>query len=147
LIRSPHPENPVSQRSESRQRTVFDAEIVSSQSGVTQRGWLSASEIDFHAREVGNAGRIMAAEHANGVSHGEFYAWLSGDRALVRVDEHREWYAHELVRPGGDPVEFYDEDGESFTQSREATISRPQALAALTHWLSTGRMLPALTWE
>jgi hypothetical protein len=126
---------------------LFDAEIASSQSGIVQRGWLSASEIDFHARAVGNAGRIMAGEHANGVSHGEFHAWLSGDRALVRVDEHREWYAREPVRPTGDPVEFCDEDGDRFTRPREATVSRPRALAALAHWLSTGRMLPALTWE
>jgi hypothetical protein len=138
----------VSHTSESRQRTWFEAEITSSrQSSVTKRGLLLAAEIELHAREVGEAGRIMVADQASGVSYGELCAWLSGDRALVRVDEHREWYAREPVPPKGDPVEFDDEDGGSFVEARGATISRQQALTALTHWLATGGMLRTLVWE
>lgn len=137
----------VTQRSETRQRARFDAEIASSQGCVLRQGCLSASEIEFYAREVGDSGRIMAADHGSAVSHGEIYVWLSSDRAVVRIDEHREWYAREPVLPTGDPVEFYDEHGASFMESRAATISRLQALAALAHWLATGRMLSSLSWE
>jgi hypothetical protein len=137
----------VSHKSESRERAWFDAGVTSRESGIMKRGSLSAAEIELHAREVGEAGWITAADHANGVSYGEFHAWLSGDRALVRIDEHREWYAREPVRPKGDPVEFFDEGEVSFAAPRGATVSREQALAALAHWLATGDMLRTLVWE
>jgi hypothetical protein len=81
---------------------------------------------------------------------GDFIVWLAGDRARVRLDLHREWYA---TRPGATPgsvetlVPFRDSDGSEFHERLADTVSRDQAVEAFFHWLRTGEMDPALAWK
>lgn len=83
------------------------------------------------------------------VSYGDFQIWLAGGRALVRLDEHREWYAIDSVwatsTAAGDTW-FRDSDGTSFLAQAAKRVSRSQAFAALDYWLRTGGKLPSLTW-
>lgn len=92
---------------------------------------------------------LLVGRHEGGVSHGDFHIWLAGDRALVRLDEHRERHAmdpaHAESAAGGDAW-FRDSDGSTFPAQDGETVSWPQAFEALNHWLRTGAMLPSLTW-
>jgi hypothetical protein len=51
---------------------------------------------------------LLVGRHADNASHGDFHVWLAGDRALVRLDEHRDWYATdpEAGSAGDGEVEF-----------------------------------------
>lgn len=92
---------------------------------------------------------LLVARHGGRVSHGDFNIWLAGDRALVRLDEHREWHAMDPA-PGasaaGGDTWFRDSDGAAFPAQAAETVARSQALEALDDWLRTGEMSPALTW-
>ena len=83
----------------------------------------------------------------------DFLVWLSAERALVRLDAHREWYAADPsvaaagAAAGGPVVEFQDGAASRFTAPAAATVSRTQALDALAHWMRTGEPAPALTWH
>lgn len=80
----------------------------------------------------------------------DFYLWLAGDRALLRIDQHREWLASDPAwasSAGEGEMEFSDENGSSFPMPLAETVSRAQALDALAHWLRTGEMLPDLAWR
>lgn len=79
----------------------------------------------------------------------DFYLWLAADRAIVRRDAHREWYARErATAPGSGDVEipFIDDDGSSFAEPASNTVSRADALSALAYWLRTGELTPTLGW-
>ena len=91
---------------------------------------------------------LLVGCHTQEVSYGDFYIWLAGDRASVRLDEHRDWYASDPAWvASAAPMDtwFRDADGPFPAQNAE-TISRAQAFEALEYWLQTGKMLPSLTW-
>lgn len=92
---------------------------------------------------------VLVARHDGAVSRGEFHIWLSAGRALVRLDEHREWHAMDSAWPefaaGGDAW-FSDSNGTAFPAQAAETVSRSHAMDALAFWLQTGQMLPSLTW-
>ena len=92
---------------------------------------------------------LLVGQHAGNVSYGDFHVWLAGDRACVRLDEHREWYAMDAawVAPAAaGETWFRDSDGTPFPAQAGETVSRSQAIAALDYWLRTGEKLPSLTW-
>lgn len=90
---------------------------------------------------------LLVGRHEGNVNWGDFHLWLAGDRALTRLDQHREWRAMDPARvasaAGGDTW-FRDSDGTAFPAQHPETISRSQAFEALAFWLHTGDMLPAL---
>lgn len=91
---------------------------------------------------------LLVGRHEGSLSYGDFHIWLAGDRAVVRLDEHREWFAMDpaqVASTAGGDVWFRDSDGAFPAQDAE-TVSRPRAFEALDHWLRTGEMLPSLTW-
>lgn len=92
---------------------------------------------------------VLVARYHGAVSRGELHVWLSAGRALVRLDEHRDWHATDSAwaesAAGGDAW-FTDSDGATFRAQAAETISQPQAMDALVFWLQTGQMLPGLTW-
>jgi hypothetical protein len=92
---------------------------------------------------------LLVGRRSGNVSHGDFHVWLAGDRALVRLDEHREWRAMDPARVAsaemGDTW-FRDSDGTPFPAQDAEAVSRSQAMDALAFWLKAGQMLPGLTW-
>ncbi len=92
---------------------------------------------------------IFVAHVTNHVDYGNFYAWCNDDLAHVRLDEHREHYASDPLRASSSspPVQFQDEDGESFEVSPSQVISRAQAMEALHCWLTSGSKLSSLSWS
>jgi hypothetical protein len=92
---------------------------------------------------------LLVGRHEEDISYGDLHIWLAGDRAVVRLDEHREWYAmddaHAASAAAGDTW-FRDSEGTSFPAQNAETISRSHAFTALDYWLRTGGMLPSLTW-
>ena len=92
---------------------------------------------------------ILVARHDGAISRGELHVWLAGGRALVRLDEHREWYATDpawSASAAPPEWEFRDSDGTSFSAPTSETVSRSQAMDVLTFWPRAGEMLPGLTW-
>lgn len=92
---------------------------------------------------------LLVGRRADNVSQGDFHVWLTGDRASVRLDEHREWYAMDaswVASTTAGETWFRDSDGTPFPAQDAETVSRSQAFEALGHWLRTGEMLPSLTW-
>lgn len=92
---------------------------------------------------------LLVGRHEANVSRGDFHLWLAADRALVRLDEHREWRAMDpawLASAAGGDTGFRDADGTPFPAQAAETLSRSQAFEALEHWLRTGEMLPRLVW-
>jgi len=80
-------------------------------------------------------------------AHTELYLWLSGDRARVRVDEHREWYATDPAAGASvAEAEFTAADGSVFQARLEETVSRQQAMVALADWLDGEEKTSLLTW-
>jgi hypothetical protein len=80
---------------------------------------------------------------------GDLICWLAGDRARLRLDLHREWFASDSgLSPDAtnEVVSFRDNDGSEFVESHGDTISRGRALEAFWHWVRTGQMDPGLTW-
>ena len=80
---------------------------------------------------------------------GEFMFWLAADRARVRLDLHREWYATDhapAADHGSAPVPFRDDDGSTFLEDPVNTVTRDAALKAFEHWFRTGGMDPGLQW-
>lgn len=81
----------------------------------------------------------------NGISLGEVLIWMSGPRARLRLDEHREHFAHDpalsydIAVP---EVEFTDEDELNFTWPVHHPVTRDQARQALMHWLASGEQAP-----
>ena len=114
-----------------------------------QRTGLSETEATELARSAAAApaAALLIEDGARG--HGVFFLWLSGDRALVRIDDPVEWYAADpALAPDGDgDVAFRDDDGSTFRQPLTRTLSRAQALDALAHWLRTRARTGALEWE
>lgn len=108
-----------------------------------------ADEADAMVRARADACLVLATQR-DGERYGDdFYVWLAGDRALLRRDEHREWYATDpawIASAGSGEAWFADSDGPFPVQAAE-TVSRAQALEALGYWLRTGGLLPSLTWE
>jgi Immunity protein Imm1 len=133
-----------------RVRDAFDAEITTiAPVRAVVRDRMGASEVEAAAHAAGTRAYIRVADDADGISHGEFYVWLNGERTVVRLDEHREWYARDPAveqRTRGE-VQFCDEDGPAFSEPLDNTISRVQAMTALARWLATGEKLPELAWE
>lgn len=111
----------------------------------------SATEAEAMTRERADGmSYVLVARHEGEVSWGDVHLWLAGDRALVRCDEHREWYARDPawaeVGTASD-VWFIDSDGTPFPAPGAETVSRSTAFEALDHWLRTGEMLPSLVWD
>lgn len=133
----------------SRVRDSFDAEITTTAPvRAVVRIRTGAAGIEAAARAAGRSGYIRVGDHADGISFGEFHVWLSGDRAIVRLDEHRGWYARDpALRGMSGEIPFHDEDGSVFAEALENTIPRVQAMEALARWLATSEKLPELTWE
>ncbi len=125
--------------------THFEPEPITTRSTVN-----SASEAEALVREgADTASYVLVARHEGEVSLGEFHIWLSGDRAIVRLDEHRERYATHPARIssiGGGEIWFRDVDGMPFPAQVAETVTRSRALEALNQWLRTGEMLPGLAW-
>jgi hypothetical protein len=80
-------------------------------------------------------------------THTDFFLWVADDRARVRVDEHREWYATDpKLAPTEGTVEFADRDGSLFSVPMNETVSRQQAMVALADWLDGEEKTSLLTW-
>lgn len=110
-------------------------------------GTADEARIVARAAEARDPCVLLVGRHEENVSWGDFYIWLAGDRALVRLDEHREWHAMDPVWVASAAGETWFRYSEGPFPAQDAeTVSRPQALAALDHWLRTGEMLPSLTW-
>ncbi|HEV3049928.1 MAG TPA: hypothetical protein VGX50_06455 [Longimicrobium sp.] len=111
-----------------------------------EEAWAAA-----RAAEALDACMLLVTRHEETVNWGDFYIWLAGGRASVRLDEHRDWYATDPeAMPVGDAaaeteLEFGDEFG-PFFKPRSKTVSRAQAFEALEYYLRTREMLPSLTW-
>ncbi len=107
-----------------------------------------ADEADAMVRAHADVCFVMLTQR-DGERYGDdFYVWFAGDRAVVRRDEHRERYAVDPAWAASAPdtvIEFREVEG-AFSARAAETVSRSQALEALTYWLRTGEMLPALTW-
>jgi len=93
---------------------------------------------------------IFVAQIEEHVDYGNFYVWRQRERAFVRLDEHCEHYASDPSCSGISDREvcFRDEEGGSFFCVPEsATVASADAMAALEHWLHTGKKLPSLIWS
>lgn len=111
----------------------------------------SAGGADAAVRTAADADACVLVAWSKGeVSLGEMHIWLANDRALVRLDEHRDWHASGPATlasaPAGD-VWFRDSDGAQFPAQAAETVSRALAFEALGHWLCTGEMVPNLVWN
>jgi hypothetical protein len=81
-------------------------------------------------------------------SYGNFQAWFCGNRALVRLDEHREHYATSPYPPSSGPAEIEFEDWISnFNMPSTSTVSLQEASQAFVHWMTTGEMIGSLEWS
>jgi hypothetical protein len=107
--------------------TRFAPEPVAS---VTTTGIAAEAERVVRA-DAGEPCVVLVAHHDGAASRGEFHIWLSAGRALVRLDEHREWHAMEPAwaefTAGGDAW-FRDSDGTEFPAQAAETISRSRAM-------------------
>ncbi|RJF72363.1 hypothetical protein D3875_13195 [Deinococcus cavernae] len=81
--------------------------------------------------------------------------WLNAERAIFRLDEHREHYATDpdvffditqLSETFVNPPEN-DFQGNTFVEDFHHTVTKAQALAAALHWLDTGEKLESLNWS
>ncbi|MBB4634291.1 Imm1 family immunity protein [Longimicrobium terrae] len=131
----------------------YDVEITTFASGLhTSRAVVhTAGEAWAAAREAEalNACVLLVGCQTRDVSYGDFHVWLAGDRAFLRLDEHREWYARGSALDQSNaesPVEFRTLDGTYFSVPRADTVTRSQAFEALDSWLQTGEMPPSLHW-
>jgi hypothetical protein len=121
-----------------------DARTLSARVDTAEDAWSAA-----RAAQARDPCVLLVARHEANVSRGDFYIWLQGDRALVRLDEHREWFAMDPARAAstsGSDAWFTDSEGTMFPAQDAETLARSQAFQALDHWLRTGEMLPGLTW-
>jgi hypothetical protein len=102
---------------------------------------IQAAEADLHF--------LMVADIRDRVDHGNFLVWLNGDRAFVRLDEHREHYATDpLIRDRRyGVVRFGAGADDGFEVPFAESVSRKQALQALELWLRTGHRSPELEWS
>jgi hypothetical protein len=104
------------------------------------------AEAIVHAN-AGGVCCVLLAQRAGDQLVDDFYCWFSADRAFLRRDEHREWYATDLAMAAADgEVEFRDEHG-PVPEPLSQTVSRSQAFEAVAYWLRTGELLPTLTWK
>lgn len=132
---------------------TYDIEITDfAPAARTSRTLVSTAEdawIAARAAEALDPCVLLVGRHEDNVSSGDFHIWLASDRALARLDEHREQYAMDTARAasmaGGDTW-FRDSEGTMFPAQQAETLSRSQAFQALGYWLRTGEMLPSLTW-
>jgi len=115
-----------------------------------QRRDLTQEGVEDAVREVAFAQAAFAlVGNIDDRSVGDFMFWLVGDRARVRLDLHREWYAtdpslaHDLPDA---PVTFRDSDGSPYVEPYANTVARAAALEAFWYWLRTGKMDPNLHW-
>jgi hypothetical protein len=108
-----------------------------------------AAQAEATVRARADALCCVLATRRDGERYGDdFYVWLADDRALLRRDEHREWYAHDPARvSAAGETWFTDADGSLFPAQNGETVSRAQALDALSFWLRTGNLLPGLAWS
>lgn len=126
--------------------TTFTPDLGTSRTVVNtmDEAWTAARAVEIIDECV-----LLVGRHERNITRGDFHIWLSGDRALVRVDEHREWFAIDPARvasaTAGDTW-FTDSDGTTFPAQNAETVSRSQAFEALDCWLRTGGRLPSLTW-
>lgn len=121
-----------------------DARMSRATVSTPQEAWIAA-----RAAEALDPCMLLVSRLGGNVNWGDFYIWLAGDRALVRVDEHRDWYATDplmTVAEADTELEFRDTHG-TFFELFAKTVSRAQAFAALDYYLRTGEMLPSLTWR
>jgi hypothetical protein len=90
---------------------------------------------------------IMAIDETRHVDHGNFIVLLNSDRAFLRLWEHREFVARDpsLSDRANSVISFKDEDGEAFPVPFADTVSRSQAIEALTVWLATGDKISKLS--
>ncbi|MBL9082812.1 MAG: hypothetical protein JNK76_13445 [Planctomycetales bacterium] len=80
----------------------------------------------------------------------DLLCWFAGDRARLRLDFHREFYAADPNLRSTvlqEPVTFCDEYGEKFTTPYSDTISKRQAIEAFEHWARIGGADLSLSWQ
>lgn len=130
---------------------VFEVEIIRFVSGrrLENLSFKNAEEVLETIREVNDLPTFYAVNHREGRwSLGFFMVWFSGDRALVRLDEHREHYATDPSLKNSDADEIiFDDATETFTWRRDETVTREQAQAAFSYWLRTGTQIKSLAWS
>jgi hypothetical protein len=106
------------------QMMIYEIEITRFAPGPV--AWGMTTDIAAEAERVVRTdacepGVVRVAQHDGAVSRGEFHIWLSAGRALVRLDQHREWHgmdsAHAESAAGGDAW-FRDSGGTPGAQRR-----------------------------
>ena len=124
-------------------------------SGTNSLGPVSArTAADFLILHFETASFVELSWGRGNLSFGEFMIWLSDERALVRLDEHREHYATDSsitydIRQGSVTFQDVGQWGfgtEIYTQNFDQTVTKAQALAAALHWLETGEKSESLQW-
>jgi hypothetical protein len=92
---------------------------------------------------------LVVACVASGVDYGNFIIYLNSENlAFIRLLEHRGFFAKQPHPVSVQrQVEFVDEDGSSFAEPFQATVSKEQALEALQYWLPEQKPTSTLTWE
>ncbi|WP_146009539.1 hypothetical protein [Deinococcus planocerae] len=130
---------------------MFEVEIIRFTSGrrLENLSFESEAEVLEAIQPVGDPPTFYAFNRVKGrLSLSFFMVWFSGDRALVRLDKHREHYATDSALGTSDADEVIFDDGtEVFTRRWDETVTREQAQAAFSHWLTTGGRLESLAWS
>ena len=126
---------------------AFDVEVESFRPATSpiRRTAVPVTEVPALLRPLRDAERAALLVGRRGGD--DLYVWISGARARVRLDQHREWYATEQGDPDGPEVEFEESPGVTFMQPFAATVSREHAWAAVDHFISVEQPLPALVWR
>ena len=108
---------------------------------------LGTGEVMSHLARLQLEGHafVRLREHDAG-----FLLWWGDERARVRVDGERDWYASGTRTPE-DPaqplVAFTDVGGAPFVLPWAATLSRDEAHEALVYWLGCEERTPRLHWS
>jgi hypothetical protein len=126
---------------------AFDVELESFLPATSpiRRTAVPVAEVSTLLRPLRNAERTAMMVGRRGGD--DLHVWINGDRARVRLDQHREWYATEQRSQDGPEIEFEEAPGETFVEPFAATVSREQAWAAIDHFLAVEQPLPALVWQ
>ena len=130
---------------------TYDGEIATFDREIVERRLVFQSVADatrFIESLPENTIYVLIGQSKGGVSFGDFMIWFAGQRAYVRLDEHREHIASEANPLMGKPkVSFRDTDGSSFEVSWEETVPRESAIRALLAWLPSRKKSTEFNWD
>ena len=91
---------------------------------------------------------MLVAALGQGVDHGNFLIWGNGQKAIVKLQEHRDFMAiHSENGEDESAVMFFDSDGSDFTEQMCNTIRHDAAIDALLYWLQSMERTPDLIWR